>query len=54
MSAQLHTAAQARLADKVRDAEQELGVLNSHYADLAADAALMAGSMLPPVPTGMT
>ncbi|HEX5752999.1 MAG TPA: HNH endonuclease [Archangium sp.] len=39
---------QKHAADKVRQAEAELGKLDAAYAELAADAALTAGSFAPP------
>ena len=48
MSTALRTEASAKLSDKINAAERELSVLDSHYADLAADVGLMGASMLPP------
>ncbi|MCG8553005.1 MAG: HNH endonuclease [Desulfobacterales bacterium] len=48
MTAQLQTVSEAKIAEKISTADQELAALNAKYAELAADAALTAGSMLPP------
>jgi len=48
MTAQLQTASEAKIAENISAADKELAALNAKYAELAADAALTAGSMLPP------
>lgn len=48
MTAQLQTASEAKLAENISAADKELAALDAKYTELAADAALTAGSMLPP------
>lgn len=48
MSSKLDSASDDAARAKVRQAEKELDQLDSAYAEIAADAALMAGSMAPP------
>ena len=48
MSSQLDNASDNAARDKIAQAENELAQLEKAYAEMAADATLMAGSMAPP------